>query len=90
LVRQNYLWGAIARYQIALQFHPNHFELQFELAKALEKNQQWDDAIAVYQRAIDLNPDHALAHQLLGNALAERGQIHEASISYRCSLQASL
>jgi len=87
LVRQNYLWGAIARYQTALQFHPNHFELHFELAMALEKNQQWDEAIAAYRRAIDLNPHHSLAHQHLGNALAERGQIHEASASYRRSLQ---
>jgi superkiller protein 3 len=61
--------------------------LHFELAKALEKNQHWDEAIGAYQRAIDLNPNYSLAHHHLGNALAERGQIYEASISYRRVLQ---
>ncbi|HIK19202.1 MAG TPA: tetratricopeptide repeat protein [Leptolyngbyaceae cyanobacterium M33_DOE_097] len=43
--------------------------------------------MAAYRRAIDLNPRHSLAHQHLGNALTERGQIREASASYRRSLQ---
>ncbi|WP_442921881.1 tetratricopeptide repeat protein [Microcoleus sp. ARI1-A5] len=44
-------------------------------------------AIASYRRAIELNPDDSRSHKHLGDILAERGQINEASLSYRRALQ---
>jgi len=53
-------------------------EIHLELAKALEKEQKWEDAlakrvrsaIASYRRATKLNPDYSWSHKHLGDTLA--------------------
>jgi tetratricopeptide (TPR) repeat protein len=74
---------AIAAYQKAIAFKPDHALTHFNLGNALMAGKRWDEAIAAYREAIRLDPDHADAHYNLGNALKAKGKWDEVIAEYR-------
>lgn len=68
---------------------PESFQLQYNLANALQQSQNYGPAFSAYQRAIQTGDSHnlSLAHYNLGNSLFRAEQYQEAVASYRKALE---
>jgi tetratricopeptide (TPR) repeat protein/glycosyltransferase involved in cell wall biosynthesis len=62
-------------------------QVQFHIAKALEKQGKKADAAARYEQVIATSPSHAEAHSCLGYLKQENGQITEAISHYKQALE---
>ena len=59
----------------------NHFlGITFQLLNKL------DEAIIYFKKAIEINPNFAEAHKNLGNMFYKLGEINEAELSYKKSI----
>ena len=74
-------------YQNLLQLQPDNWETWLQLAQALVRKEQMEDAIAAYHRAIELNPKSFWSHQQLGKVLANQGDVAGAIASYRRAIE---
>ncbi|MEG4519068.1 MULTISPECIES: tetratricopeptide repeat protein [unclassified Microcoleus] len=62
-------------------------QVQFHIAKALEKQGKKAEAAAHYEQVIAASPSHAEAHSYLGYLKQENGQIGEAISHYKQALE---
>lgn len=65
-------------YHNFLQVQPDNWKVWLQLAQALVRGEQIEEAIASYHRAIELNPSSGEANHELGVALARQEQWEEA------------
>lgn len=68
----------VESYHNLLQVQPDNSETWLQLAQALVRGEQIEEAIASYRRAIELNPISGEANHELGVALARQEQWEEA------------
>jgi serine/threonine-protein kinase len=85
-----YLWTALSRVlprtggdgvpllRAAQARYPQDFWLTYELAWALRRSGQTDEAIGFYRAALALRPESSLVHNNLGSALRDKGRLDEA------------
>lgn len=73
----------IGCHRAALALRPRASAVHNNLGVALERNEQWDEAVAEYTRAITLDPKHAPAHAGLSNVLRKMGRLDEAIAAAR-------
>ena len=50
----------------------------FQLAKALDRLQQWPEAVEVLNRAIEVNPSASTYHYVLGGVYRHLGKLKES------------
>lgn len=74
-------------YHNLLQLQSDNWETWLQLAQALVRQEQVQEAIAAYHRAIELNPKSFLSHQQLGKVLANQGDVAGAIASYRRAVE---
>jgi tetratricopeptide (TPR) repeat protein len=53
------------------------------LGDALDRQEQWEEAVVAFGRAIELNAEHFGTYCGLGHSLAKLGQLDEAIAAYR-------
>ena len=70
-----------------LQVQPDNGEVWLQLAQALVKQEQIEEAIAAYRRAVALNPSSGEAYHQLGGALARHEQWEDAIGYYRRAIE---
>jgi tetratricopeptide (TPR) repeat protein len=78
---------AIADFEKALQFDPDHVEARVNLASQLVTQGKLEPAIQHLTAAIHLNPEHAVAHYDLATALARSGRQAKAIAHYQRSIE---
>ena len=86
LIQQNKSSGAIAVYQIAIQYNPDHASLYSKIAKILFVQRHYEDAIFNCQRSVELEPK-ASTFYLLGFSLEKNKNIDKAITAYRQAIQ---
>ncbi|MEG4343983.1 tetratricopeptide repeat protein [Microcoleus sp. A003_D6] len=69
------------------RFYLSPAQVQFHIAKALEKQGKKAEAAARYEQVIAASPSHAEAHSYLGYLKQENGQIAEAISHYKQALE---
>ncbi|MEG4494686.1 tetratricopeptide repeat protein [Microcoleus sp. D3_18_C4] len=69
------------------RFYLSPAQVQFHIAKALEKQRKNAEAAARYEQVIAASPSHAEAHSYLGYLKQENGQITEAISHYKQALE---
>ena len=69
---------AVARLHEALSDTPELPQAQYELGRALEKQQKFQEAIVPLQRAIQLDPLYPEPHYTLGRIFQRQGKREEA------------
>jgi Flp pilus assembly protein TadD len=86
LARQGKIDDAIPHYTEAIRLLPDYFEAHGNLGAALAATGRYADAITHFSIAVQLQPEHPLARQNLarahydfGRALAERGDVDQAT-----------
>jgi serine/threonine-protein kinase len=67
----------------AVAVRPGSVGAHLNLAVALQRKGQQDEAIACFRRAATLDPKYGMAHYNLGNALKSAGRVDEAIACYR-------
>jgi len=78
---------AISEYEAAIGLNPGFAEAHFNLAVALDHQNQPDAAIHQYREAIGLAPSNALAHNNLAVLLYRQGKLAAAIREYREAIQ---
>jgi tetratricopeptide (TPR) repeat protein len=53
------------------------------LGDALDRQQQWEEAVAAFRKATELNADHFGSYCGLGQSLVKLGRLDEAIAAYR-------
>ena len=76
----------ISHFRKALELDPDSVATAFQLASALGKHGQIQEAIARYCKVLELAPDFAEAHYNLATALASQGKPNEALAHYQKAL----
>ena len=66
--------------------HPDDFLLNFNLGRALNDGERWDEAIGFYRSAIAVRPSAAAAHHNLAYALYRKKHLDEAIQEYRIAI----
>ncbi|MTJ52295.1 tetratricopeptide repeat protein [Anabaena sp. UHCC 0253] len=79
--------AALASYNKALQFKPDHHEAWNNRGIALERLGRKEEALASYDKALQFKPDHHEALNNRGNVLRDLGRNKEAITSYDQALQ---
>jgi tetratricopeptide (TPR) repeat protein len=74
---------AIDHLRLVLEKLPLNTKASIDLANALQKNNQIDEAVAEYQKALEPDADGAMVHCRLGTILSDRGKIDEAIAHFR-------
>jgi serine/threonine-protein kinase len=74
---------AVRFFTAAVALRPDSPGAHYNLALALTRTGQVDEAIACYRKAIELDPKYAAAHSSLGSALYDQGQAEEAIACYK-------
>lgn len=82
-VRTRDLLRAIDLYRRALTLQPRAAYIAYNLAQALDEDQQFDEALERYRQTITLDPRHYKARHSLGILLEQRGEFDEATDQYR-------
>jgi len=62
----------------AVHAHPDQAAAHFELAEALRRWRDYDEAQRHYRRGLELDPGHAAAHAGLGQLLSSQGNLNRA------------
>ncbi|MCT7952789.1 tetratricopeptide repeat protein [Ancylothrix sp. C2] len=70
-------------YHKALEIQPNESQLYVELANALVRKNEFNQAIGFYHVALQINPNLAEAHCQLGKVAEKQGDVKRAIASYR-------
>ena len=78
---------AIAQYEQALRFEPDHAKARNNLGNALRQTGNIPEAIEQYELAIRINPNLTETHINLGNALLTSGRTLEAIGQYEQALR---
>ena len=73
---------AIAKYERALQLHPNYPEAHYNLGSALLQKGQVDDAIRQCDLALQLLPNEPDTYVVLGNAFLAKDDVDQAIREY--------
>ncbi len=73
---------AAQAYAALVQQNPNSLRLRLELADALAKDRQWEQAIAAYQAVLKLAPNNTEAQLGLGTVHRWRGHLPAARRAY--------
>ena len=89
LIQNGRIDEAIALYQRAIMFHPDHFLARYSLGHALLEKGELDGAIQACQSALLLRPLDVDCHTTLGIALEEKGNPAEAIQHYKKALELS-
>jgi len=74
-------------YHNFLQVQPDNWEVWLQLAQALVRQEQREDAISAYRRVVALNPSSGEAYHELGRTLASLQQWEEAIGYYRRAIE---
>ena len=74
--------GAIADFDLALEFDPSYADAYFNRGNARYKKGDLDGAIADLEMAIALNPRYAAAYNNRGNARQAKGETEAAIADY--------
>lgn len=82
LIQQNKSSGAIAVYQLAIQYNPYNASLYSKIAKILFDQRHYEDAILNCQRSVELEPN-ASTFYLLGLSSEKNKNIDTAITAYR-------
>jgi tetratricopeptide (TPR) repeat protein len=85
-VEKGDLDDAIAKYQRALELHPDYPEALYNLGSALLQRDKPDDAIQLCEQALRLQPNDPDAHVILGNAFMAQRDVDRAIHHYRQAL----
>ncbi|WP_157867414.1 serine protease [Gloeothece citriformis] len=89
---QNQLEKAINSYSTATKLQANFATVYLRLGKALQKNQQFTEALKAYNQAFLINPDLTVQSDLasdltrLGAVLLKKGNVSEAIIAYQIAV----
>ncbi len=86
-VRAGDFAGAIASYEKALEFQPNHHQIWNHRGIALVKLEKYEQAIASYEKALELKSDFYSAWYNRGNALDNLEKYEQAIASYEKALE---
>ncbi len=76
----------VVLWEDTIQKRPENFRAHHNLARALEREGEWEQAISYYRQAIRLKTDYAQTYNSLGVALAHQGRVTEAIEEYRKAL----
>src|SRR5262249_59505472 len=77
---------AVGFYRAALATRPAVAKVHAEVAMALFRQGQYDEAILAHRRSIELEPD-AASHNNLGICLRARGRLDEAMAEFRRAIE---
>ncbi len=77
-----------AAFRQALKLSPNSASAHFGLARALEHEEHWTEAVHECDRALAAKPDHVLASVLRARCLTRLGDPHGALAGLNVTLQA--
>lgn len=80
LIKNNFIYRAVAAYLRALNISPNNAVVHGNLACVYYEQGLIDLAIDTYRRAIELQPNFPDAYCNLANALKEKGQVGSAYV----------
>ena len=86
LIQKNQSRGAIAVYQIAIQYNPDNASLYSKIAEILFNQRHYEDAILNGQRSVELEPN-ASTFYLLGFSLEKNKDIDKAITAYHQAIQ---
>ena len=78
---------AVNYFNQAIEIKPDFAEGYYNLARALQSQENYDEAIKYYQQAIHIKSDYAAAHNNLGTALQLQHRLDEAISQYRRALE---
>ena len=78
---------ALAAYQKALEFQPNHAAAHINLGTLYYNRQDFALAEKHYRAALKADPRYALAYFDLGNVLDETGRVQEGIKTYKMAVQ---
>lgn len=78
LMAEGHLQKAIAAYQESIAADPTFTEAMHGLARALQAQERYDEAIAIAQRIAEIDPNDVLAHTSLSVLYQKKGMIPEA------------
>jgi tetratricopeptide (TPR) repeat protein len=78
---------ALAAYQKALEFQPNHAAAHINLGTLYYNRQDFALAEKHYRAALQADPRYALAYFDLGNVLDETGRVQEGIKTYKMAVQ---
>ncbi|PSB39932.1 hypothetical protein C7B69_00920 [filamentous cyanobacterium Phorm 46] len=77
----------VEAYHHLLQVQPDNWEVWLQLAQALGRREEIEEAIAAYRQAAEINPNFFETYLALGDALASLERWEEAIASYLCALE---
>jgi tetratricopeptide (TPR) repeat protein len=77
----------VEAYHNLLQVQPDNWEVWLQLAQALGRREEIEEAIAAYHHAAEINPNFFETYLALGDALASVDRWEEAIASYLCALE---
>jgi tetratricopeptide (TPR) repeat protein len=78
---------AIQHFRLALEFDPNDYSADNDLAVALADSNKMDEALAHFQRAIQLAPEELGPHKNIADLLSKLGRVDEAIAEYEKALR---
>ncbi len=78
---------AINLFSQGVNTYPTWALIHYWLGEALNRQQQWEEAISAYQKAIELNSELNHFHQSLGDALVQVKRFEEAIACYQKAIE---
>ncbi|MGQ9680925.1 MAG: tetratricopeptide repeat protein [Anaerolineae bacterium] len=85
--RADLMARSLREYQAALRLSPHNVTLHNELARALQDNNQPEEALDRLQQSLRLDSQYAPTYLLLGELLAKQHRLEEARTAYEQGLQ---
>jgi len=89
LLHENRIDDAIKEFRLGVQFNLEDEDAYFNLALALARNGNREEAKKQYLEALRIYPEYAEAHNNLGNLLVQDGRFDEAVKHFEEALKAS-
>jgi len=80
---------AAPTFRRALEFDIGLYPAHVQLARMLEAEQRWDDAVQERRAAVDANPDDAVLLTDLGQTLLRAGRLEEAADALQLAMAAN-
>jgi tetratricopeptide (TPR) repeat protein len=79
--------AAVVEWKNTAEFYPEDPKVRFNLALALEREGQLEQAATQYQKTVEMDPQNSAAYINLGVALARTGKLDQAIECFTKSLQ---